>query len=121
MQKQLRDATGGWPLFMEAFAERCRHSTHLWETHLEEVFLGLGTIHSADALLSPAEARKCLRVIADHQPITTPDMDALQAEYGTAMLRTLRWAERLELTDNDGSGLVVEPILREMLAALPPV
>lgn len=121
MQKQLRDATGGWPLFMEAFAERCRHSTHLWETHLEEVFLGLGTIHSAEALLSPAEARKCLRIIADHQPITAADMDALQAEYGTGMLRTLRWAERLELTDNDGSGLVVEPILREMLAALPPV
>ena len=120
LQHQLRDATGGWPLLMEAFAEKCRDSTHLWEKHLLEVFCGLGTIHSAEALLTPAEARKCMSAIAEHQPLAAADADALRADHGNGMQRTLRWAERLEFTDNEASGLVVEPIIREILAASTP-
>lgn len=118
MQKLIQDATGGWPLLMEKFADQCRHSTHLWDKCLAELFSGLGTALSAEDLAALKDARRCLGILADYEPVCPSDAVDLVGEYGELMKRTLRWAERMEFTESVERGIVVEPIVREIVAAI---
>lgn len=117
---QVKTATGGWPLLMEQFGERCRHRAQAWQQILEDILTGLNVDSLAADLKGCRDGWSTLQAIAELGTIPPGLLGSLDDLVGPFGNRTADWATRLGLTVRSGDGMSVDPTIQELLGATAP-